>query len=271
MLWHILDAHGGRLPNDVHVTFANTGKERPETLDFVAECERRWGMHIAWLEWRDDRYGPNKFEIVNHNSASRNGEPFAALIDRKGFLPNPVMRFCTQKLKIETIHAYARQTLGWSTWTEVVGLRSDEPGRAERSMNNPRNGPRKVVCPMYEAGVTEQDVLSFWREQPFDLQLQSYEGNCDLCFLKGAGKITRIMRERPDLAKWWIDQENRIKARSGAAGKFRSDRPDYATLLDTTQRQGVLPFSFFDDHQDCETGCTDQEPEADLCNLRRRA
>lgn len=28
MLWRILEAHDGTLPDDVHVTFANTGKER---------------------------------------------------------------------------------------------------------------------------------------------------------------------------------------------------------------------------------------------------
>ena len=35
MLKHILDTHGGRLPEDLSVVFANTGMERPETLDFI--------------------------------------------------------------------------------------------------------------------------------------------------------------------------------------------------------------------------------------------
>ena len=50
MLWHILDAHNGELPPDVYVTFANTGKEREETLRFVFECQSRWGAKIRWLE-----------------------------------------------------------------------------------------------------------------------------------------------------------------------------------------------------------------------------
>ncbi|MEI7608264.1 MAG: hypothetical protein WCJ64_12885 [Rhodospirillaceae bacterium] len=42
MLKHILDAHGGVLPADVRVCFANTGREMLETLNFVEECSRRW-------------------------------------------------------------------------------------------------------------------------------------------------------------------------------------------------------------------------------------
>lgn len=41
MVWNILQAHGGTLPDDVVVAFANTGKEREETLRFVHECGSR--------------------------------------------------------------------------------------------------------------------------------------------------------------------------------------------------------------------------------------
>ena len=50
MLRRVLDAYGGQLPADVHVLFANTGKERPETLDFVRDCAVNWGVNIVWLE-----------------------------------------------------------------------------------------------------------------------------------------------------------------------------------------------------------------------------
>ena len=42
MLWRILHAHGGALPPDFVVAFANTGREREETLRFVHECGARW-------------------------------------------------------------------------------------------------------------------------------------------------------------------------------------------------------------------------------------
>ena len=121
MLKHILDAHGGALPEDIAVVFANTGKERPETLDFVYECGARWNVHITWVEY--DWNEPHRTRIVPHNSAARNGEPFEALIDRKGFVPNPRMRFCTSFLKRDRIDSYARYWLGWKSWSSVLGQR----------------------------------------------------------------------------------------------------------------------------------------------------
>lgn len=52
MLRMVLDAHGGALPPDVLAIFANTGKEMPETLDFIEECSQRWSVPIKWLEYR---------------------------------------------------------------------------------------------------------------------------------------------------------------------------------------------------------------------------
>jgi hypothetical protein len=62
MLRHILDAYGGQLPKDVIPCFANTGKEMPQTLDFVQECGERWGASIVWLEYNPGL--PEKFEVV---------------------------------------------------------------------------------------------------------------------------------------------------------------------------------------------------------------
>lgn len=245
MLKHILDAHGGTLPDDVRVVFANTGKERPETLDFVAECGARWDVPITWVEYDWDE--PHRTRIVCHNSAARDGEPFAALIDRKGFVPNPRMRFCTSFLKRDRIDSYARHWLGWISWSSVLGLRADEPKRVhrQRACGARQRTGATVQLPLADARVTERDVLDWWARQPFDLALRSHEGNCDLCFLKARWKIESVMRDRPDLAAWWIAQEAK-PGKSSAKGHcadmrvFRIDREPYAALFDQVERQGVL-------------------------------
>lgn len=52
------------------VMFQNTGKEHPNTLDFINECDKRWNLNVIWIEYP---FG-NKFEIVNYETASRYGK-----------------------------------------------------------------------------------------------------------------------------------------------------------------------------------------------------
>ena len=34
-------------------------------------------------------------------------------------------------------------------------------------------------------------------------------GNCDMCFLKGKNQLKFMMQQKPELADWWIEQENK--------------------------------------------------------------
>lgn len=202
MLRRILDE--GLRP-DVHVIFADTGKERDETYDFVRACATRWNITIHWVE--------------------RHGR-FTQLITDRKFLPNPVTRFCTQELKIRPMRDWMLAR-GYEHWTNVVGIRADEPRRVAkmRYAAEKRSERWDIALPLADAGVTLGEVEAFWRAQPFDLQLRPHEGNCDLCFLKGYDKIRNIVRDRPDLAEWWAQQEDRI------GSTFRADRPSYRAML----------------------------------------
>lgn len=206
MLHEIVKAHGGSLPDNIIVAFANTGKEREETLRFVHECGSRWGVRIRWVEWRDTGAG---FEEVGFNSASRQGEPFEALIRKKGGrLPNWKERWCTGYLKVQTMFALMR-SLGYAdgTYLEAIGLRDDERYRIETGLESAAKRGRRICYPLATAGVTKPDVLAFWRSQPFDLGLEGHQGNCDLCFLKGRGLKKAIIRETPGVADWWMARE----------------------------------------------------------------
>jgi 3'-phosphoadenosine 5'-phosphosulfate sulfotransferase (PAPS reductase)/FAD synthetase len=250
MLRQILDAHGGVLPDDVVVAFANTGKEREETLRFVHECGTRWGVSIRWVEFRK-RSGPiaERFEEVGFNSASRAGEPLAALIASKKFTPNSAMRFCTEEAKVNTIRAFVETTFGWPAWQNVVGLRHDEGWRVIKALakNDEGKSPWLTSMPLAKAKVTKADVSSFWDAQPFKLGLRSYEGNCDLCFLKGRGTLKAIIRENPGAADWWIEQERIGK------GRFVTEY-SYADLVREVRQQPHLFDELPDSEHDVECG-----------------
>lgn len=231
MLWRILEAHGGQLPDDVVACFANTGREMGPTLDFVRDCGAHWNVPIHWLEYRHRHHAP-RYAVVSHNSASRAGEPFALAIEHRSYLPNPVARFCTEELKLNTIARFLRETRGWASWRNVVGLRADESARVARV----RERNALTLCPLADAGIEELDVLRFWRAQPFDLRLAgSWEGNCDGCFLKARGALERVILDHPERMAWWADQEER-------GSSFRADRESYATMAQVVRDQGRLLF-----------------------------
>lgn len=266
MLYHILEEHEGQLPPDVHVTFQNTGKERLETLDFIHECQRHWGVPITWLEF-DGVYGQGlSWKVVTYDTASRNGEPFDLMLqyyadyrrEEKGepaILPNPVNRMCTDRMKIKASTWYMRDVLGFDSWDAVIGIRADEPRRYHRMMAANQKGSNRWenVTPMYHAGVLKPDVNGFWARQPFDLGIDSDLGNCDLCFLKSPEKIIRAIVENPDCARWWIEAEERT------GQVFRRDRPNYkalAWMADQIGRQLPLELDFAADEDliDCMCG-----------------
>jgi 3'-phosphoadenosine 5'-phosphosulfate sulfotransferase (PAPS reductase)/FAD synthetase len=315
MLRRILDAHGA-MPDDVHVLFANTGRERIETLDFVRECAVRWNVRVRWLEYTNFApfvevvgfdanarpvFAPGALvhtvREVTHETAARDGEPFTRLVHAWKHLPNPVMRLCTQGLKIRPMRHFAQSVLGLEHWTSVLGLRADEPLRVARS-SVPTRERWENTMPLASAGVTVEDVMRFWAAQPFDLRIPSGKGNCDLCFLKGRGNIERTMRERPDLARWWIDREAEdantpslvgLVACAACAGngerdedpcedcdgsgyvkrsfhgrpddrRFRHDRPSYASMLRMVEASPLLPGLGLEDEADrggLPCACTD--------------
>ena len=255
MLKQILDAHGGTLPADVYVTFANTGKERDETLRFVHECETRWRVRVWWLE----RVDKQNFDIVGYNSASRSGEPFKALLREKRYLPNAVTRFCTIELKIRVMKQFAL-SLGWAHWTNVIGLRADEPLRVARARaNNEAKKERwQTVTPLATAGISNRDVRAFWAEQDFDLQLLPFEGNCDACFLKARPKLFEVERNRPGTLDWWAEAEAEVTALVGKSSGARFvTEYSYAEIQSAVRRQPDLFADVFNDEQiemDAECG-----------------
>lgn len=259
MLWHILDAYGGQLPEDVHVCFANTGKERDETLRFVHECATRWGVHVRWLEWRTRRTKDDdgkvlpfeaRYEEVDFNSAARDGRPFADLISVKGYMPNAVTRFCTSELKV-SVMKWFMQARGYDHWTNVVGLRHDEQHRVAKS-RSPNKERWTAAIPLDDAKVGNRDVRAWWERQPFDLQLLPFEGNCDGCFLKARPKLWEIERTKPGTLQWWSDMEEGL-----GKGRFVTEY-SYAELIRDVRRQPDL----------FAGGLFDRDPEMDAeCGL----
>lgn len=249
---HIVAACDGKFSPDWVFLFENTGLERPETYDFLRKLNDYFGLNLIILEYRSH----NNYEIVTFETLSREGEPMQFLLSeeimrRDGSigvrpLPNPAQRTCTANLKIKTAHRYLRKSLGWPTeYYAAVGYRADEKSRCDKKwLQDEKRGFGEGgigVFPMFDAGVIRDDVDRFWYTGPFDLELDSDFGNCDLCFMTSTWKIKQRMvhialetqtRMRPGAVPptrvlRWILWEERVSDRPGP---FRKDRPTIREL-----------------------------------------
>ena len=136
MLWRLISENDGALPTNMEAVFTNTGKEVEPTYQFLQDIEDRWGIPVTWLEYtyRQDAAGGTKdpkhhYRVVDFDTASRDGEPFAELIVAKRYLPNQSQRLCTQNLKVETAARYMRRQHGIAR-KDYISILGATPRRA---------------------------------------------------------------------------------------------------------------------------------------------
>lgn len=216
--------------------FANTGKEKKETLDFLRNIDLHFNLGIVWLEAKvyTEKGIGTSYTLVDFNSASRNGEPFEAVIKKYG-LPSKLFRHCTRELKEKPIKVYATEILG-KDYTTCIGIRADEPHRLSKKKN--------YWYPLSEINVTKRFVNDWWDKQPFNLELAESEGNCDFCFLKSQRKRLNLLKNGLNV-DWW----NRMELQHGTEKQPMFDVRNNQTIeeLIETSNKMDLQLSIFDD------------------------
>jgi len=185
--------------------FANTGKEKEETLDFINKCDKKWNLGVIWLEAKinKEKGKGTDFKVVDFKTASRNGEPFEEML--KAYpMPNPFVSNCTRELKQTPMSKYIK-SLGYKEVITAIGIRYDE--RHRKSIKAKEQGFIYPLCD--DIRVDGDFIRRWWDTQSFDLKLKDYEGNCDLCFKKSLRKRLTIIKEKPEVANWWSDMEDK--------------------------------------------------------------
>jgi len=175
------------------VTFANTGMEHEKTLEFVNNCDKYFGFNTVWLEakvFHGERKGTG-FKVVNFQTASRNGEPYEEVIKKYG-IPNPAYPHCTRELKLSPMRAYLKDIgIDHRDIKTAIGIRVDEKRRVSKQANE-----NNIIYPLIDLFPTDkQDVLDWWEDQEFDLEIEEWNGNCKECFKKSFKKIFKQLDE----------------------------------------------------------------------------
>ncbi len=198
---------------DIIVIFANTGQEHEKTLEFINNCDKYFGFNTVWLEavpHPGEKKGSTA-KIVNFKTASRNGEPFERVIEKYG-IPWSKAGHCTRELKENPIKNYLKERgLDKSNRVMAIGIRADEAHRQIKTaqLNN-------FIYPLVEWDVDKEDVLDWWEDQEFDLEIPEHMGNCVWCWKKSYIKLATVMKEKPEA----FDFPERMEKLHGRTGNI---------------------------------------------------
>jgi hypothetical protein len=176
--------------------FANTGQEHENTLKFVDECDKRFGLNLVWLEAVPNPYkgSGTTHKIVTYVTASRNGEPFEAVIKKYG-IPNKDYPHCNRELKLRPIDSYMKSLNFKPSQLRAIGIRSDEIDRM--NIEAVRNG--EIIYPLIKwKPTTKAEIRHWWAEQEFDLEVPEHLGNCVTCWKKSFRKLMTIAKQEPE-------------------------------------------------------------------------
>ena len=193
---HVLGISGGkdsaalaiymrdRVP-EMEYFFTDTGRELPETYEFVQRLEIVLGKRIVRLNSERD------FDHWLHVYG--------------GALPSAQMRWCTKNLKIKPFEEW----IGDDPAYTYIGIRADED-RDGYISHKPTLTP---VLPFKEDGLVKADILRILEEAGIGLP-EYYtwrtRSGCFFCFFQRKYEWVRLADEHPDLFEKAIAYEDKV-------------------------------------------------------------
>lgn len=229
--------------------FANTGEEHENTLRFVDQCDKAFGLALVWVEAEttQERGVGVKARVVTFETASRVGEPFEQMIRKHG-IPNRNFPHCTRELKQRPIEAFAK-SIGWKDYQTAIGIRADEPKRVKS----------KVYPLVHWHPVDKQDINDWWAGQPFNLDLVERLGNCKWCWKKSDRKHFANIDESPEI----YDFPRRMESTYPHAGPSQTGEAKvfFRLTRSTDQlfaaRLSAEGFRVLPEDEDMDSGCSE--------------
>ena len=172
-----------RVP-EMEYFFSDTGKELPETYEFLDCLEAFLGKPIIRLNMDTD--------------ASKNRDFDHWLTLYGGLLPSSQVRWCTVNLKIKPFEEYVGEDNAYN----YVAIRADEDRVGYKPLKTPALRNIEPKYPFKEDGVTKEDVYRILEES--GLGLPDYynwrtRSGCYFCFFQRKSEWVGLLEEHPDL------------------------------------------------------------------------
>lgn len=177
--------------------FMDTGAEHPKTYEFIRNIAKHWKIRLTCLRVipNPEMNKPSTYEILTIDQIGPDLEPWKRMLKKYGH-PYVGGAFCTDRMKTVPFIKYCDEKFGRGNYTTWLGMRIDEPKRT-----TPKAGIR------YLAEISDfekQDVIEWWRDQPFDLEIQEHLGNCVFCIKKSLQKVALATKDEPEMAAQFI-------------------------------------------------------------------
>ena len=189
------------LIKNVKYVYMDTGAEHPKTYDFIRQVVKHFGIDLVCLRSvMTTEVGVGaKFKEISIDDICDDYGPWKDMMKCYS-TPTVKMPMCTDRMKTAPYLKYCNETFGRNNYTTWLGMRIDEPRRLK-----PKKGYRFLaeISPM-----DKQDILGFWKTQPFDLEIDEWLGNCVFCIKKGVNKIALAAIDEPELAAEFWDMLN---------------------------------------------------------------
>ncbi|OWY78881.1 phage N-6-adenine-methyltransferase [Pantoea sp. AMG 501] len=178
--------------NIVKYVFLDTGAEHPKTYQFIKNISKYWGIEIICLRVvvNSELGKPNSYKEISIDDIGPDLGPWKDICDKYGtpYIHGP---FCTRTMKLEPFQRYCKEHFkNYHTW---LGIRVDEPKRLKVKEGISYFAD---ICDMEKV-----DILNWWKQQSFDLDLPEHLGNCVFCIKKGVNKIALATRDEPEMAE----------------------------------------------------------------------
>ncbi len=178
-------------PGEVVVyLFMDTGAEHPKTYEFVRNVVKHFGIDLVCLrvDINPELGKGNGYKVVSIDEIGPDLSPWSEMMKKYG-VPYYGGAFCTDRMKLVPFKKYCDDAFGKGNYETWLGIRADEPNRLAK-----KDGIR------YLAEISDfekQDVLDWWSEQDFDLNLDEWLGNCVFCMKKSDLKLAAAQRDEP--------------------------------------------------------------------------
>ncbi len=191
--------------------FCDTGKELPETYEYLERIKARLGIKIDYL------------------NAKKDFDHFLML--HGGHLPSPKVRWCTEEMKIKPFEKF----VGNDEAISYIGIRADEH-RDGYISRKPKITP---IYPFIERKLVKADILRILDESgigmPNYYQWRSRSG-CFFCFFQRKYEWVKLSEEHPDL----FDQAVKYELSNGKTKGIGYTWTQGETLLELISRKDEI-------------------------------